>query len=295
MDLHQLRSFITIAREQSFTQAAEKLFLTQPALSQQMKGLEQSLGERLFERHGRQLLLTAAGEIVQKQATTILRLVEEMQAEVAALKGLQQGRVRIGASDTICLYLLPPVVQAFRRQYPALEIHLTNLPSGEITTLLAEGTLDFGIITLLAPEARITVEHLLWREDLLIGHPTHPLLAQTAVSLAELANYPLLLLEQGSTSRALLDELFVQAQLTPRVIDLGSIEVIKRYVEIDLGIAIVPAFAVEREVRAGQLRTLSLPWLPLRAVGLITRNTGYLAPASRQFLQLLRAIYPLPV
>jgi DNA-binding transcriptional LysR family regulator len=120
MDLDQLRSFVTIAREQSFTRAAEKLFLTQSALSQQMKVLEQQLGEPLFERHGRQLLLTAAGQIIQEQATTILGLVEQMTQEVAALQGLAQGRIRIGASDTICLYLLPPIVQRLRTQYRPL-------------------------------------------------------------------------------------------------------------------------------------------------------------------------------
>lgn len=292
MDLDQLRSFITIAREQSFTRAAEKLFLTQSALSQQMKVLEQAVGEHLFERHGRQLVLTAAGRIIQERATTILGLVEQMTQEVAALQGLQQGRIRIGASDTICLYLLPPVVQGFRARYPAIEIHLTNLPSGEILAQLNEGLLDLGIITLPAHDPKLQIEHLLWREDRLICRPGHPLLAQAEVKLTDLMGYSLLLLEKGSTTRALLDQLFAAAQLSPQIIDLGSIEVIKRYVEIDLGIAIVPAFAVESEVGAGRLQTMPLPWLPLRAVGLITRNTGYFSPASRAFLQMLRAAYP---
>lgn len=291
MDLDQLRSFVTIAHEQSFTRAAAKLFLTQSALSQQMKVLEQALGEQLFERHGRQLVLTAAGQIIQARATTILGLVEGMQQEVAALKGLQQGRIGIGASDTICLYLLPTVVQRFRTQYPAIEIHLTNLPSGEILAQLNEGLLDFGIVTLPARDPKLQIEHLLWREDLLICRPGHPLLTQAAVTLTDLVNYPLLLLEKSSTSRTLLDQLFTEAGSTPQVIDLGSIEVIKRYVEIDLGIALVPAFAVEGEVRSGRLAAVRLPWLPLRAVGLITRDTGYFSPASRAFLQLLRAAY----
>ena len=126
VELNQLRGFLGVVREGSFTRAAEHLFLTQPALSLQIKALETELGEQLFERRNRRVYLTEAGAILQEKAESIFGLVSEIHEEMAARQGLQTGQVRIGTSDTICLYLLPSVVQAFRDAYPGIDIHLTN-------------------------------------------------------------------------------------------------------------------------------------------------------------------------
>ena len=147
MEMAHLRSLVTIVREGSFTAAAEKLFVTQPALSQQIKGLEAELGVQLLERRGRRFTVTAPGEVVLAHAEQILAHLQSLQEGLAALQALNQGRLRIGTSDTVCLYLLPPVVQTFRRQHPAVEIHLTNRPSREVVALLLEGALDFGIVS----------------------------------------------------------------------------------------------------------------------------------------------------
>lgn len=288
MEIAQLRSLVTIVREGSFTAAAEKLFVTQPALSQQIKALETALGVQLFERRGRRLTVTAPGELVLAHAEQMLAQMQHLQDELAALQGLAQGRIRVGTSDTVCLYLLPPVVQTFRRLHPGIEIHLTNRPSAEVVALLVEGAIDFGIVTLPVSEAGVETEYLCDRPEVAICSPEHPLAAQREVALAQLAQYPLLLLEKGTTSRRLLDQLLNQTGLTPPIIELGSIEVIKRYVEIGLGIAVAPLLAVQDEVRTAHLHPLTLPWLPVRALGLVRRRSSYRTPAEQRFLAVLQ-------
>lgn len=288
MELTHLRSLLMIVREGSFTAAAEKLFVTQPALSQQIKGLEAALGVQLLDRRGRRFTVTAPGEVVLAHAERILAHWQLLQDELAALRGLAQGRLRIGTSDTICLYLLPPVVQAFRRQHPAVEIHLTNRPSREVAALLLEGALDFGIISLPVNEPLLESEFLCERAEVAVCAPDHPLAAQAQVTLTELTSHPLLLLEKGTTSRALFEQLLGQSGLSPQITDLGSIEVMKRYAEIGLGVAVVPAMAVAADVQLGRLHALTLPWFPVRAVGVVRRRHSYVAPAEQAFLALLQ-------
>jgi DNA-binding transcriptional LysR family regulator len=288
MELNQLKSFAAIVREGSFTRAANKLFLTQPSLSHQIKMLETELGEQLLERRGRRVELTEAGRIVLAQAEQIFRCVEQIGQELAALRGLHRGRIHIGASDTTCLYILANVVQTFRTRFPGIVIHLTNRTSNEIVTLLKEGLIDFGIVTLPVSDPQVIVSPLMSLEDVAICRRGHPLATQYPVSLADLARYPLLLLEEGSTSRALLDQHFAAAEIAPDVIELGSIEVIKRYVEIDLGVSIVPKIAVTEELEEGLLQAFALPWLPPRGVGLVQRRNGYISAAEQMFLNLLQ-------
>jgi len=288
MEIAHLRSLVMIVREGSFTAAAEKLFVTQPALSQQIKGLETELGVQLLDRRGRRFTVTAPGELVLARAEQILAHLQQLQDELTALHAVAQGRLRIGTSDTVCLYLLPPVVQAFRRQHPGVEIHLTNRPSHEVVTLLLEGALDFGIISLPVNEPMLASEFLCERAEVAVCAPDHPLAAQSQATLAELAAYPLLLLEKGTTSRTLFDHLLLQHGLAAQITDLGSIEVMKRYAEIGLGVALVPAMAVTREIQTGQLQALTLPWFPVRAIGLVRRRHGYVAPADKAFVDELQ-------
>jgi DNA-binding transcriptional LysR family regulator len=293
MELNQLRGFLTVAKTGSFTQAARLLFVTQPALSIQIKGLEEELGEPLFERQGKQIYLTAAGQMLRERAEQILGLVEQTNQEIVALQGLRAGRLTIGTNDSICLYLLPELIHFFRDRFPGIELHLTNRHSTEVVSLVIEGMVDFGLVTLPALEPRIEAKPLFWREDVAICSPGHPLTRQHSVTLADIAQYPLLLLDKGSHSRGLLDQLLARAGLMPKVVmELGSVEVIKRFVEIDLGVSIIPGFTAEAEIRSRRLHAIRLHWLPNRAVGIVQRRKGHLSPAAQMFLQLLKNHVP---
>ncbi|MDA0747761.1 MAG: LysR family transcriptional regulator [bacterium] len=289
MDLSQLRGFLETAREKSFTRAAEKLFLTQPAVSLQIKALEEELGERLFERRGKQVLLTEAGRLLFVRAEEILEKTEQARQDLTALRELRTGRLCIGTSDTNCAYVLPPAVKAFRRVHPGVEIRLTDRMSPEVVRLVLEGGVDFGLATLPVSEPRVQASPLFLREDVAICHPEHPLARAGRVSVADLGGHTMLALEQGSTSRGLMDRLFAEVGVVATVsMELGSIEVMKRFVEIGLGIALVPEVAVREEVQAGRLCALRVEGLPARQVGIVQRAGGRLSVAAHTFLGYLK-------
>ena len=217
--------------------------------------------------------------------------LDQLQIEIDDLLTLTHGQLRIGTSDTICLYLLPAVIQAYRRGHPQIDIYLSNRPSQEIVTLLQAGTIDFGIVTMPVQAQGVETSYLCDRQDVAICAPDHPLAQQMGeakeVTVAELMAHQLLLLERGTTSRAFLDQLFVQVGMTPRAMELGSIEVLKRYAAINLGVAIVPSMAVQEEIRTKQLRIFALPWVPPRAIGIVRRHDSESTPAARTFLEFL--------
>jgi DNA-binding transcriptional LysR family regulator len=255
----------------------------------QIKALEESLGEAVFERKGRTLLLTPAGRLLLERAEQILGLIEQTNEEINALKGLERGHLNIGTNDSNCLYILPDLVQQFRRQFPNVELSLTNSHSSQVAAWVSEGAVEFGLVTLPILDMQLESHPLFARQDVLICHPGHSLSEQSTVTPEDLVEYPLLLLDKGSVSRTTLDQTLAQADLTPKtVMQVGSIEVIKRYVEIGLGVSVVPRLNVEHEVRAGRLHAIHLDWLPVSVVGIVQRRKGYLSPAARMFLDMLK-------
>ena len=287
MELDQLRGFLETAREKSFTRAAEKLFRTQPAVSLQIKSLETELGQRLFERHGKRVTLTEAGRLLYVRAEQILATVDGIGQDMSGLGELRTGRLSIATSDTNCAYVLPPVVEAFLSAYPGVEIQLTDRMSPEVARLVVDGAVDFGIATLPVRGTRLDTEHLFDRKEVVVAPPGHHLSGVSSVNLDWVAEEPLLALEQGSTSRSLTDRIFLEAGLQPTIaMELGSIEVIKRFVEIGLGLAVVPEVAVLSEIESGRLSALEVS-LPARQVGVVTRTGGGLSPSAEIFLDFL--------
>ena len=289
MDLYQLRGFFEIAREGSFTRAADKLFLTQPAISLQIKALEEELGEILFERMRKSIRLTPAGEILYRRVQEVFDRLEVAREEIAAVQQVLQGRVVIGTSDTNCTYLLPGPLQQFREQYAGVDLDIRNRMSSEIWHMVLNHEVDFGLATLPAKHRDLVSEELFERSDVLICRPDHPLAPRKYVRLQEVVEYPLLALERGSTSRRLLEEAFIRANLELQpAMNLASIEVIKRFVEIGMGIALVPRMAVERETEAGLLQSARVRGLAPRVIGLIEHRGRRRSPAAQAFLDILR-------
>jgi DNA-binding transcriptional LysR family regulator len=290
MEFDQLRGFLETAREKSFTRAAEKLFRTQPAVSLQIKSLESELGQKLFERHGKRVSLTEAGRLLYGRAEQIFGIVDVIRDDMSGLGELRTGRLTIGTSDTNCAYVLPPVVEAFRLAYPGVEIQLTDRMSPEVARLVVEGTVDFGIATLPVHDTRLDTDPLFLRKEVVIAMSGHPLAERSRLTLNRVAEEPILALEEGSTSRSLTDRIFLEAGVHPRIaMELGSIEVIKKFVEIGLGIAVVPEVAVQAELAAGALSRLKVTGIPSRQVGIVRRTGGHLSPSAEVFLSFLKA------
>ena len=197
---------------------------------------------------------------------------------------MRTGRVRIGTSDTNCAYVLPPIVKAFKSDFPGVEILLTDRPSTQVVRLVVDADVDFGLATLPVREHRVETTALFQRQDVLICGSKHPLSKRKRIQLKGLEEFPLLMLGQGSTSRGLLDRAFGESGVVPNVsMELGSIEVIKRFVEFDLGVAVVPEVAIKEELRQGRLHAIQVTGLVSRTVGFVQRLKGHLSPAARMF------------
>jgi DNA-binding transcriptional LysR family regulator len=271
------------------TRAATHLGLTQPALSIQIKTLEAELGEALFARHRKQMQLTQAGEIFYRHVQTVLTTLEEAKTEVAELHQLLRGHLAMATSDTNSAYILPEVLQQFCAYYPHVRIDIRNKMSSQVLQLVLDHEVDFGIATLPMAHRQVITETLFHREEVVICPVDHPLSRAATVSLAQVSPYPLLALSPGSTSRQLLDLAFQHAGVPMQVaMNLGSMGVMKRFVEIGLGVAIVPRVAVAEEVQQGRLAALSVEDLPAREIGLVERKDTHRSPPAVAFLHLLR-------
>ena len=205
MELQQLRGFCEVARQGSFTRAADKLFLTQPAVSQQVRSLEEELGQSLLERGRKGVRLTHAGEALFRRARSVLGELAAARAELEEMGTHVRGRVLMATSDTNCTYVLPPVLRRFRERFPEVDVDIRNKMSSEIGQLVLADEIDFGLATLPIRDRGLSTEPVFERSDVWICPPGHPLSGRQAVLPATAGRHPLLALERGSQSRSLLD------------------------------------------------------------------------------------------
>jgi len=290
MDLDQLKGFYYVARLGSFTEAAERLYLTQPAISLQVKALERELGERLLERSRRRVRLTAAGEVILAHAEEVLRKVDELEKAGRELKGLERGRLALGSSDTTSLYRLPPLLAKLRASHPGIEVAVRCLMSREIARSLVEGDLDLGILALSEPLRGLETIPLFTEPLGCIVSPRHPFAKLSRVGVREVRAEPLILLEPASVTRKLIDRALGQGEdedgARPRL-ELSNFEVIKRFVAADLGVSIVPESSVDP--RRDDVVLVALREEVSVGLGAAYRKGRKLTQAARAFLDLARA------
>lgn len=284
MNLNHLAIFHAVAREGSVTLGAERLHISQPAVSKQLQELERSLGTPLFDRLPRGVRLTEAGELLEGYARRLFGLEAEAETALAELRGLSRGRLAVGASMTIGGYLLPDILARFHRKYPGIDVRLEIANTEEVQQRLIEGTLDVGLTEgfLEHPE----LEAAVFRSDamVVIAPPGHPLLAESPVTAERLCQEPFLVREEGSGTRAVVERAFAERGLTLcAVMSLGNIEAIKRAVSAGLGVAMVSALTVGLEQEAGKLSVVAVSDLcvrrPLHRLHLRGRHQGHAALA----------------
>ncbi|MGC3996877.1 MAG: LysR family transcriptional regulator [Anaeromyxobacter sp.] len=296
----QLLAFVAVARERGFSRAAQRLGRTQSAVSQAIARLEADVGARLFLRRGRTTELTEAGRVLLARAQRVLDEMAGARASLQALGELREGLLTVGTSDTLAYYVLPPVLAAFRGRYPGVDLRLVNRPSPATAEQVVERTVDVGVITLPLPAdlrvggrpilERVRVEPLAAQDEVAICPPGHPLARRRRAPLEALAAHPLLLLDRSTAARAQLDAALARAGVAPTVaMEMSSVEVLKRLVELGLGVSVVPALAVAREVTAGVLAAVPLQGLEPRSVGLVTPAAGALPQAAAAFVDIARA------
>lgn len=261
----QLQALLMVARHESVSRAAEALHVTQPAVSLQLRMLEEAAGTSLTRKVGRGIQLTAAGEVMAEFADRILRLWDEAVDEVAALKGVISGTLRIGAITT-AEYLLPPMLVQFTTERPDVRIKLQVGNRNEIVNMLSKHEIDLAIMGTPPRELRTNAARFARHPMAFVASPNHPLMQKRKVTLADIMEANLLVRERGSGTRTTIERLFKEAGYPLRIgSELSSNEAIKRMVVAGLGVAFLSVHACTLEFEAGLVRMLPMAENPVEA------------------------------
>jgi DNA-binding transcriptional LysR family regulator len=258
----RLQVFNAVAKHLSFTRAAEALFMTQPAVTFQIKQLEVQYGTRLFERRRGGIVLTAAGELVLSYAERILALADELETRLGEMTSEMRGELLIGASSSIAEFMLPRVLGEFNAHYPQVHARLSVANSESIESQVAGHTLDVGLIGAPARLPGLTSRACCEEELVVICAPDYPLAGMASATPALLADYEFISREPGSGTRAIIDAYFRAHEIEPdrlkTQMELGSPEALKGVVATGLGFAIVMRMVVDKELRLGELVAIPL-------------------------------------
>src|SRR5687767_11882526 len=263
-----------------------KLHRTQPAVSQAVRRLEESVGERLFDRATKDATLTDAGRLLLDYAERLLRLSEEAETAVKDLRDLRRGRVLIGANEA-SVHAVLPLIDRFRQGHPLVHVDVRRIPARQIGAEVAQGTLDFGVLTFQPAETRLSSIVLGQDELVMLVHPGHPLAHSKEVTLAECARQTVIAHNDPSHMRDRVLRLFEQQQIPANIlVSLPSLEGIKRAVGLQLGVALLPRRCAELEIVRGELVALAMPEIRLRRqVRMVFRKGGERSHAAAAFLE----------
>jgi DNA-binding transcriptional LysR family regulator len=288
MELSELRVFLRVASERSFSRAAMKLHRTQPAVSQSIRRVEADLGERLFDRSTKDATLTEAGRLLKEYAERMLRLEEEAEAAVRELKDLQRGRVLIGANEA-SVHVVLPLIARFRTEHPLVHVDVRRVHARQIGAEVAQGSLDFGVLTFQPAETGLKSVALGQDELVMLVHPSNPLAKRKQVDIAECARQTVVAHNDPSHVRERVLRFFEQNHIPANIlISLPSLEGIKRAVAMQLGVALLPRRCAEAEIERGELVALQVRDIKLRRqVRVIYRKAGERSHAATAFLTLL--------
>jgi DNA-binding transcriptional LysR family regulator len=291
MELTQLETFLAVAEERSFSRAAVRLNRTQPAVSQVIRKLEESLGETLFDRAARDGSMTAAGALLHDYALRLLALRREATSALGELKSLERGQLQLAANEYTCMYLLP-AIDAFRREFPHVNVTVHRMLASRIPEELNLRTFEIGVISYRPDAAQFRTIAVYGDSLALIVSPKHPLATAERVSINDLGREDFIAHHVASPLRRKVIEAF-QRYRTPlnMGIELPTIEAIKRFVAMGNGVALVPRLAVARELEIGDLASVTVDELEMkRVLRLVHRRQATLSYAARSFLKVVRSM-----
>lgn len=293
MDFDQLETFLEVARHASFSRAAEKRFRTQPAISSQIRALEEEVGSRLFDRSGGKVALTAAGKVFQQYAEQTLEARKSMIVTLAELERIPRGEIVVGANEGTCLHILPEVFAEFKKLYPNVAVQISRLERAKILESIIDNSVDFGVVAMPVDDKRMTVVNIHRDELIIIAPPNHPLSRMKQAGIADAARFPLLLPKVGRTRDAL-ENLFHEHRLKPRVsMELDSSELLKRFVAADVGVGFIARSNVLGDVKAGVLAAVPLADASIRRdLALVFRKDKALSRAALAFIEVAVKLKP---
>jgi len=291
-DVHQLKVFLAVADNLSFTRAAEVLFLTQSAVSHQISKLERQLGCALFVREGRQVKLTSAGQTLIPHARRIFASLRDAEAAVKQATRPDAGVLRVGASSTACQHLIPEALREFRESFPAYSLAISPGDGPVVAENVLEGAIDMGVMVRLDRRPKLTYHDLFTDELGFLVSPLHPWAQAGKVERRQIGQQKMVLYSRNSATFRIVERYFVKMQAEMRDwIELGSMEAIKELVKLGLGVSIVA-----RWIARPELAEKSLVWLPLpggrvkRIWCIATRADKNLSVAEQTFIGLCQAV-----
>jgi LysR family transcriptional regulator, low CO2-responsive transcriptional regulator len=287
MDFDQLETFLEVARHASFSRAAEKRFRTQPAISSQIRSLEDEVSAKLFDRSGGKVSLTAAGKAFQEYVERTLDSRKAMLVTIAEMEHIPRGEIVVGANEGTCLHILPLVFADFKKQYPDVSVNIKRSDYARILESVIDNTVDFGVVSLPVTDNRLTVVRIHRDELIIIAPPRHPLSKAKSATITEVAKFPLVVPKLGHTRDAI-EDLFHERRLKPNyTMELDSSELLKRFVAAGVGVGFIARSNVAEDVLAKALAAIPIADAQVRRdLALVFRRDKALSRAAQAFIDI---------
>ena len=289
--LKQLRAFCHAAQTGSISEAAERVFLSQPTVSLQIQALEREFDTVLFERRGPKIKLTPEGEMLFQLAQPLVEGMDKLHETFATYCGkLESGDLNIAAGESTILYVLPDPLKRFAEQYPGIRLKLHNVTGRDGLAMLRADEVDFAVGSMLEVPDDISYRPIVTYHPTLITPPDHPLTGRKHITLADITPYGLILPPRHLSTWRIVDLVFRQHNLSYKVtLEAGGWEVIKKYVELGLGISIVTDVCLTGQERLGRISLEQ--FFPNRSYGIVLRRGRFLSPQAKRFLEILNEVF----
>ncbi len=284
MDFDWLNTFLEVGRQKSFSRAGEKLGVTQPSISAQIRALETHLGQRLLDRGGGKVTLTAAGRVFQPFAEQSLAQLKHIRLTLADMDRMPRGTLTVSANDSTALYVLPLLISKFKKQYPRVALNIARAERSKTVEMVLDREVEFGIVSLPIKDPRLHMETIHEDRLMLVVPARHPLTEVGPVTLPQAAKYGFLVPKQGRR-RESIDHLFAQFKVTQRItMELDSSELLKRLILAGMGIGFLPRINIITELDLGLLQTVEIEGVDIpRHLALISRYDTALTRAGNAF------------
>ncbi len=287
MDFDQLETFLAVARLSSFSRAAEQRFRTQPAISAQIRAMEEEVGAKLLDRSGGRVAVTAAGKHFLKYVEEALEARKNVLSALKEMDEIPRGEVVVAANEGTCLHVLPEVFAQFKKQYPRVGVSIRRSEHAKILDAVNFNAVDFGVVSLPVADKRLSVVPIHREELVIMVPPGHPLSKQKSAMIADVAPFPLLLPKVGRT-RDSLENVFQERQLEVNIsMELDSVELMKRFVAVNVGIGFIAKSNIVDDVKAGVLCEVAIADAYIRReLALVYRKDKVLSRAAQAFIEI---------
>ncbi|NBI28834.1 LysR family transcriptional regulator [Chengkuizengella marina] len=292
MNINQLDTLIALSKMKSFRKAGDYLNLTQPAVSAQIKSLEDEFHTVLIDRN-QPITLTDNGNLFIEHAIKILNIVDELKQKLSDMNETPQGHIKLGTTTSIAMQVLPRVLSYFQNQFPLIKTSIHSMPSSQVVSSVESGFIDIGITYLFEKKPTLETSVLYYDTFELVVSPEHPLANKRHTPAESLKDLPFIMISPGSAGRRFMDQIFKKLNITPQIVmELTSSEEVKRMVEINLGAAIISKSSISNELKLGTLKMIQVDELEAvsHPVGVIYKSDRYLSTALQQFLDDLKGM-----